>query len=85
MPKGRQLFSYSYSDSDSGRHKRILAEVDSLDADIVTLQEIEYDYYHKDLQAAMDSLGYAGVHHLRFVCVVYLSPTLRSIVSGSII
>ena len=56
-----------YVISYTGRHTRILAEISSLDADIVTMQEIEYDYYHNHIKAAMWNLGYTGVHHLRCV------------------
>jgi len=41
--------------------------VESLNPDIVTLQEIEQVFFENTLQPGMNELGYASVQHLRSV------------------
>ncbi|KAF6035745.1 hypothetical protein EB796_005948 [Bugula neritina] len=53
---------HRYMDS---RFEKIIKEVESLNPDIVTLQEIEQVFFENTLQPGMNELGYASVQHLR--------------------
>ncbi|CAE1156954.1 unnamed protein product [Acanthosepion pharaonis] len=47
------------------RHKRLMAELCYIDADIVCLQEVEPEYYSKTLSPDMQRLGYEGFYKKR--------------------
>ncbi|XP_029649667.1 mucin-17 [Octopus sinensis] len=47
------------------RHKRLMAELSYIDADVVCLQEVEPEYYSKTLSPDMQKLGYEGFYKKR--------------------
>lgn len=49
----------------NGRHARIVAEIRSMDPDVICLQEVDYDHYETRMKMAMEEMGYKGVLHER--------------------
>ena len=47
------------------RFKRLIAEIEAYQPDIIGLQETTYKTYHNSLQFALDSIGYGSVHIIR--------------------
>src|SRR6218665_2244515 len=49
----------------NGRHSRIVAEIRSMNPDVICLQEVDYNHYETRLKRDMQQMGYTGVLHER--------------------